>query len=397
MDKADYKDFATKAVHSGQHFDESTGAHIAPMHLTSTYIFTPEKMDRWLNNDREGIYFYTRMGNPTQTSFEEKLAALECMEAGLVAASGMSAIAMALMAATGAGDHIISTKPVYGGTYNLFTRTLPRFGLEVSFVEDFTPAGLEKMVKKNTKVVFFETMHNPCLDVIDMDEVVDWAKGHELMTMVDNTFTTPYLFLPFEHGIDVSLHSTTKYINGHGDHLGGAMTGTKAFIQDVKGSVYQDIGPCPSPLQCWLGLRGVRTLHLRMEAHCRNAMELAKWLEGNKHVAKVIYPGLPSHKDHALAKKYFTKGYGGMLAFEVRGGYKEARVFLDNVRLAEYGVSLGNLDTLVQHPATMTHAKVPLEERMRTGVTDSLIRVSVGVEGIGDIIEDFDRALSLLP
>lgn len=397
MDKADYKDFATKAVHSGQHFDESTGAHIAPMHLTSTYIFTPEKMDRWLNNDREGIYFYTRMGNPTQTSFEEKLAALECMEAGLVTASGMSAIAMALMAAAGAGDHIISTKPVYGGTYNLFTRTLPRFGLEVSFVEDFTPTGLEKAVKKNTKVVFFETMHNPCLDVIDMDEVVGWAKGHELMTMVDNTFTTPYLFLPFEHGIDVSLHSTTKYINGHGDHLGGAMTGTKAFIQDVKGSVYQDIGPCPSPLQCWLGLRGVRTLHLRMEAHCKNAMELAKWLEGNKHVAKVIYPGLPSHKDHALAKKYFTKGYGGMLAFEVRGGYKEARVFLDNVRLAEYGVSLGNLDTLVQHPATMTHAKVPLEERMRTGVTDSLIRVSVGVEGIGDIIEDFDRALSLLP
>lgn len=396
MDKADYKDFATKAVHSGQHFDESTGAHIAPMHLTSTYIFTPEKMDRWLNNDREGIYFYTRMGNPTQTSFEEKLAALECMEAGLVTASGMSAIAMALMAAAGAGDHIVSTKPVYGGTYNLFTRTLPRFGLEVSFVEDFTPAGLEKAVKKNTKVVFFETMHNPCLDVIDMDEVVGWAKGHELMTMVDNTFTTPYLFLPFEHGIDVSLHSTTKYINGHGDHLGGAMTGTKAFIQDVKGSVYQDIGPCPSPLQCWLGLRGVRTLHLRMEAHCKNAMELAKWLEGNKHVAKVIYPGLPSHKDHALAKKYFTKGYGGMLAFEVRGGYKEARVFLDNVRLAEYGVSLGNLDTLVQHPATMTHAKVPLEERMRTGVTDSLIRVSVGVEGIDDIIEDFDRALNLL-
>ncbi|OQB47735.1 MAG: Cystathionine beta-lyase [Firmicutes bacterium ADurb.Bin153] len=396
MSKGEYKDFATKAVHSGQHYDESTGAHIAPMHLTSTYIFTPEKMDRWVNNDKEGIYFYTRMGNPTQTSFEEKLAALEGMEASLVTGSGMAAVAMALMAVASAGDHIISTKPVYGGTYYLFTRTFPRFGLDVSFVEDFTPAELEKALKKNTKVVFFESMHNPCLDIVDIDGVVEWAKGHKLMTVIDNTFATPYLFQPAEHGIDVSVHSTTKYINGHGDHLGGVVIGSKPYIQEVKGGVYQDIGPCPSPLQCWLGLRGVRTLHLRMESHCKNAMELAKWLEGNEHVAKVIYPGLPSHKDYELAKKYFPKGFGGMLAFEVKGGYKEARTFLDNVRLAEYGVSLGNIDTLVQHPATMTHAKVPLEERIRMGVTDSLIRVSVGVEGIGDIIADFERALDFL-
>lgn len=396
MSSNKYKDFATKAVHAGQHFDETTGAHVTPLHLTSTYIFTPEKMDRWVAGDKEGIYFYTRMGNPTQTELNDKIAELEGAEAGLITSSGMAAIAMAIMAVAGAGDHIISTKQLYGGTYYLFTRTFSKLNIDVTFLEDFNQETLDKALKPNTKMIFLESMHNPCLDIVDIDTVVAWAKKHKLITMMDNTFTTPYLFKPLEHGIDVSLHSTTKYLNGHGDHIGGALVGTKTFIEEVKNTVYCDIGPVPSPFQCWLGLRGIRTLHLRMEAHCRNAMKLAEWLQGHKNVTKVLYPGLPSHRDHALAEKYFRNGFGGMLSFEVKGGYKEARLFLDNVKLAQYGVSLGTVDTLVQHPATMTHSKVPLAERIKTGVTDGLIRVSVGIEGIDDIIDDFAGALCYL-
>jgi len=396
MNNSKSSGFATKAVHAGQHFDETTGAHVAPLHLTSTYIFTPEKMDRWIAGDRDGIYFYTRMGNPTQTELNEKIAELEGAENGLITSSGMAAISMAILAVVKSGDHIISTKSIYGGTYYLFTRTFARFNIDVTLLDDFCPDSLEKAMRPNTKLIFFESMHNPCLDIIDIDPVVEWAKKHRLVTMIDNTFTTPYLFKPIEHGIDVSLHSTTKYLNGHGDHIGGALVGNKQFIEDVKNSVYCDIGPVPSPFQCWLGLRGIRTLHLRMEAHCRNAMKLSEWLETQQNVVEVLYPGLPSHKNHQLARKYFSNGFGGMLAFKVKGEYKEARVFLENVKLAQYGVSLGTVDTLVQHPATMTHSKVPLAERIRTGVTDNLIRVSVGIENIEDIIEDFASALGCL-
>ncbi|MDY0019076.1 MAG: PLP-dependent aspartate aminotransferase family protein [Anaerolineae bacterium] len=388
--------FATKAVHAGQHPDHETGALVSPMYLTSTYVFTPETKRRYLSGDKEGIFTYGRSRNPTQNAFQEKIARLEGGEAALAAGSGMAAISLAVLGMVHSGDHLICCRTVYGGTYALFTKIFEDLKIEVTFLPTMDEASLEKAWQPNTKLVYMESMLNPTLEVLDVPAIVAWARRKGIPTMIDNTFTTPYLFRPLEHGVDVVVHSTTKYINGHGDHVGGMIVGSADYMETLRSSIYQELGPVPSPFACWLGLRGLKTLHLRMRAHCENAMALARWLETHPNVEVVIYPGLASHPQHLLAASLFENGYGGMVAFTVPGGVEETQVVLDHMEMAYDAVSLGDLDTLIEHPATMTHGKIPPEERVKMGLPDNLIRVSVGVEDIDDIIADFDQALRCL-
>ncbi|MCE1252987.1 MAG: PLP-dependent aspartate aminotransferase family protein [Anaerolineae bacterium] len=386
--------FATKAVHAGQHPEHETGALVSPMFLTSTYVFTPEKMDRYLAGDKAGIFTYGRSRNPTQNSFQEKVAALECGEAALATASGMAAISLAILGFVHSGDHVISCRTVYGGTYALFTKIFEEMKIEVTFLPEMTEAALEKAYRPNTKMVYMESILNPTIEILDIPMITRWAKSKGIVSMIDNTFTSPFIFRPIEQlGIDVVVHSTTKYINGHGDHIGGVIVGKADYIESLRSSIYQELGPVPSPFACWLGLRGLKTLHLRMRAHCENAMTLAKWLEANPKVEKVNYPGLESHPQHALAKSLFNGYYSGMLNFSVAGGLKEAQKVINSLQMAYYAVSLGDLDTLVEHPATMTHGKIAPAERVKMGSPDNMIRISAGIEDVEDIIADLDQAL----
>ena len=385
--------FATKAVHAGQHPEHETGALVSPMFLTSTYVFTPEKMERYLSGDKEGIFTYGRSRNPTQNSFQEKIAALEGGEAALATGSGMAAISLAILGFVHSGDHIISCGTVYGGTYALFNKIFEELKIEVTFLPVMTEETLEQAFRPNTKMVYMESILNPTIDILDVPMIIKWAKSKGIVSMIDNTFTSPYIFRPIEWGVDVVVHSTTKYINGHGDHIGGAIVGKADYIEKIRSSVYQELGPVPSPFACWLGLRGLKTLHLRMRAHSENALALARWLEDHPKVINVKYPGLESHPQHALAESMFHGVYSGMLNFSIAGGLKEAQKLINNLQMAYYAVSLGDLDTLVEHPATMTHGKIAPAERILMGVPDNMIRVSVGVEDIEDIIADFAQAL----
>lgn len=385
--------FGTKAVHAGQQPDKDTGALNSPLFLTSTFVFTPEKMERYLSGNKEGIFTYGRSRNPTQNSFQEKIAALENAPAALATSSGMAAITLAILSFVHPGDHIISVKTIYGGTHALFTKIFKELKIEITFVDSLSEEELFKAKKANTKLIYIESILNPTLEVPDIPTAVDFAKRNGLKVIVDNTFTTPYLFKPYEIGVDIIVHSTTKYINGHGDHLGGIILGDKDYIENIRSGIYQEFGPVPSPFACWLGLRGVKTLHLRMRQHCENADKFARWLKGNPYVENVIYPGLEEHPQHELVKKLFKNGFGGMVSFTVKGGLKDAQRVINNLKMAHYAVSLGDLDTLVQHPATMTHGKIAKEERLKMGIPDNMIRVSVGVEEIEDIIEDFEQAL----
>jgi methionine-gamma-lyase len=395
MDTNDKK-FATRAVHAGQHPDHDTGALVAPMYLTSTYVFTPEKMERYMNGDKEGIYTYGRSRNPTQNMFQEKIASLEGAEMALATSSGMAAISNALLGCVHAGDHLISCKTVYGGTFALFTSIFPELHIEVTFLEEMTKEALDAAKRPNTKAVYLETILNPTLEVLDLQPVFDWARANNVRSFVDNTFTTPYLYRPIEHGADVVVHSTTKYINGHGDHIGGAIVCDAVYQEKLRSTVYQEFGPVPSPFACWLGLRGLKTLHLRMRGHCENAMKLAEWLEQHPKVTSVAYPGLKSHPQHELAARQFENGFGGMIGFCVKGGIREAQQVINHMGMAYYAVSLGDLDTLVEQPATMTHGKMTPEARAAMGIQDSYIRISVGVEDVEDIIADIDAALATI-
>ncbi|AEE90637.1 Cystathionine gamma-lyase [Tepidanaerobacter acetatoxydans Re1] len=386
--------FATKAVHAGQHGDPVTGAVVSPMFMTSTYEYTPEKMARYLAGDKKGIFTYGRSRNPTQNELQNKICALSGGEAALVTASGMSAISLALLSCVHSGDHVISCSTVYSGTYNLFTKIFEELNIEVTFLEEMTEEALEKALKPNTKVLYAESVYNPTLVVSDLKFIAEWAKSKGVISMIDNTFMSPYLLRPLEYGIDVVVHSTTKYLNGHGDLIGGVIISNKDFIENIRSSIYQELGPTPSPFSCWLMLRGMKTLHIRMREHCSNAMTIAKWLEKQDKIEKVIYPGLESHPQHELAKKQFgAKGYGGMVSFVVKGGMEGATRFISNIKLAKYCVSLGDLDTMIQQPATMTHGKISPTERERMGIPDGMIRLSVGIEDSEDIIHDLEQAL----
>lgn len=393
MDDLRKAGFATQAVHAGQEPDPLTGALSTPIYQTSTFVFPNVDVGAARFAGEEKGYIYTRLGNPTQAALEEKMAVLENGEAALALASGMAAVSAAIMALVQAGDHLISDETVYGCTHAFISHMLTKFGVEVTFVDASDPRNVEAAMRPNTKVVYVETPCNPTLKLIDLRTVAEIAHRSGAQVIVDNTFMSPYYQRPLELGCDVVIHSATKYIGGHGDVIAGIIVGRKEYIDTVRGTTLKDIGGVISPFDAWLLLRGLKTLHLRAERCNDNALQVAQWLEAQPQVERVYYPGLPSHPQHELAKRQMY-GFGGMIAFELKGGLDAGKTVMNSVRLCRLAVSLGDVDTLIQHPASMTHSPVPREERLKAGISDGLVRLSCGVEDVRDIIADLAQALA---
>ncbi len=386
------KGFNTKAIHAGQKPCPVTGAHVTPIYQTSTFVFKDvDQGARRFAGEEEG-YIYTRLGNPTLTELEAKVAALEGGEAAIGAASGMAAISTALVTLLKKGDHIVAGDALYGCTHSFISEILPQYGIEVTMVDTSDLKNIENAMKPNTKVIYVETPANPTMKLVDLKGASDIAHKYGAIIIVDNTFMSPYLQRPIEHGVDVVVHSATKYIGGHGDVLAGLIIGPKELIDTMRIPYLKDFGGILSPFDAWLLLRGLKTLGVRMERHCANAQKVAEYLEKHPLIDKVYYPGLPSHPQYELAKKQMD-GFGGMMSFELKGGLKAGKVLMNSVKMITLAVSLGCVDSLIQHPASMTHSPVPREERLKAGITDGQVRLSVGIEDVEDIIADLDQAL----
>lgn len=375
--------FATTAIHAGQEPDPTTGAVIVPLYQTSTYA-------------QEGLgkhkgFEYARTQNPTRLAVEKNLAALEGARFGYAFASGMAAIDTTLRLVK-AGEHVIVSDNTYGGTFRLFNRVLSDYGIEFSFVDTTDALNIESAIKPNTKMVFLETPTNPVMSVTDLQAVSEIAHASGAIVVCDNTFMSPALQRPLEHGCDIVLHSTTKYLNGHSDSVGGVVITNDEAIAERLAFLQNSVGAIISPFDSWLILRGTKTLALRMKAHDENGRQVAAFLAEHPKVQKVYYPGLTSHPQHELAARQQT-GFGGMISFET-GSLENAKKVLEAVKLCILAESLGGVETLISHPATMTHASVPIEKRNQLGITDGLVRVSVGIEDVEDIIADLDQALN---
>ncbi len=374
--------FATTAIHAGQEPDPTTGAVTVPIYQTSTYA-------------QEGLgkhkgYEYARTQNPTRSALEKNIAALEGARFGFAFASGMAAID-AVLRLVKAGDHVIVSDNTYGGTFRLFSRILANYNIEFDFVDTSDASNVEAALKPNTKMVFLETPTNPVMIVTDLQAVSDIAHKAGARVVCDNTFMSPYLQRPIEFGVDIVVHSTTKYLNGHSDGVGGVAVLNDEQDAEWLGFVQNGVGAILSPFDSWLVLRGTKTLALRMEQHDRSGRAVAAFLEEHPKVQKLYYPGSLSHRQHDLAKRQ-QRGFGGMVAFDV-GSLQAARTVLESVKLCTLAESLGGVETLISHPLTMTHASVLPETRARLGITEGLVRISVGIEDTDDIIEDLDQAL----
>ncbi|MDO8550754.1 MAG: cystathionine gamma-synthase [Ignavibacteria bacterium] len=374
--------FSTDAIHAGQKPDEVTGAVITPIYQTSTYA--QEELGK-----NKG-YEYGRTHNLTRSSLEINVATLEKGKYGIAFSSGLAAT-HALMALLKAGDHVIVTNNVYGGTYRLFELIMKDFGLEFSWVDTSNTENITRALKSNTKMIFVETPTNPMLILTDLEAVGKISKEHKLILIVDNTFMSPYFQNPLSFGIDIVLHSQTKYLNGHSDVIGGILITNDSKIHDRLRYIQNAVGSIPSPFDCWLILRSTKTLAIRMDRHNSNAMKIAKHLEKVSYVKKVYYPGLESHPQHNLAKKQMS-GFGGMISIDL-GDIELAKKLLKNVKIFTLAESLGGVESLISHPASMTHASVPKAEREKYGFTDSLVRLSVGIEDVEDLIEDIEQAI----
>ncbi|MCE7068369.1 cystathionine gamma-synthase [Dyadobacter sp. CY326] len=376
--------FATKAIHAGVEPDPTTGAIMTPIYQTSTYVQeSPGK--------HKG-YEYSRTHNPTRTALQNALAALENGKHGICYASGLAATD-AVLKLYRPGDEIIATNDIYGGTYRIMKRIYEPFCLTFKFVDMSNMANIEAAVSEKTKMIWIETPTNPLLKIVDIKAITSICRKRGIHSVVDNTFASPYLQNPLDMEADIVMHSVTKYLGGHSDTVMGALVTNDdalakelAFIQNASGAV-------PGPQDCFLVLRGLKTLHIRMQRHCENAMEVAKWLEAHPKVSKVYYPGLPAHPGHELASRQM-RGYGGMLSFELKGDvYDEAVKTMENLKVFSLGESLGGVESLCTHPASMTHASIPKEERLKTGLKDTLIRLSVGIEDVEDLIADLEQAI----
>lgn len=394
MGKKNHADlgFATRAVHVGSESCPVTGAHATPIYQTSTFVF--ENVDqgaRRFAGEEQG-YIYTRLGNPTQRALEEKIASLEGGDDAIICGSGMAAVSGIFFALVEQGDHIISSDSIYGCTHSFLAEMLPKYGIETTFVDTTNLAEVEAQIRKNTKIIYIESPANPTLTITDIQEIVAIAKKHNCKVVMDNTFSSPYLQRPLEKGVDVVLHSATKYINGHGDVVAGIIIGDQEFIDHCRGTAIKDIGGIISPFDCYLILRGLKTLPLRVERSVKSAQKIAEFLENHSKVDQVFYPGLKSHPQHELAKKQMD-GFGGMISFELKGGLEAGKILLNNVEICKLAVSLGDVDTLIQHPASMTHSVIPEEERLAAGITNGLVRLSVGIEDVKDLIDDLAHAL----
>ncbi|HID32084.1 MAG TPA: aminotransferase class I/II-fold pyridoxal phosphate-dependent enzyme [bacterium (Candidatus Stahlbacteria)] len=386
-----YMSLETLVVHGGQRPDPQTGAISTPIYQTSTFVFKDPDHGARLFKGEEG-YIYTRLGNPTIETLEKKMAILESTEAGIAFASGMAAIFNVIVSLARSGDHIIVDDTIYGGTYALMTKIIPRLGIEVSIINCSDYDQVEAVIKDKTKIIFFETPSNPTLKVIDIKRIAEIGRRRGIMVVVDNTFATPVLQRPIEHGADIALHSMTKYLSGHGDTIGGVVVGKKGYIDELKSETAIDVGACMTPFNAWLLLRGIKTLYLRIVHHSENAMKVARFLNDHPKVEKVMYPGLEEHPGHDVAKRQMFL-YGGMVAFEIKGGREAGKRLLENLKLCTLAVSLGDTDTLIEHPASMTHSTYSDEECLKFGITPGLIRISVGIENGTEICEDLARGL----
>ena len=374
--------FSTLAIHAGQEPDPTTGALMTPVYLTSTYA------QQELGKNKG--YVYSRVSNPTRTALEKNIAALEGGKHGLGFASGMAAVT-ATMHLLKKGDHVVMSHNVYGGTYRVSQFVLTDFGLLFDYVNTTDLKLVRGAIKRSTRMLFIESPTNPTMEVSDLRGIVRIARERELLTVVDNTFATPYFQKPLKFGVDIIVHSATKYLNGHSDMLGGVIVVNDDRLNDRLRFIQKSVGGVMSPFDAWLCLRGTKTLALRMRKHIENAKEVADFLDKHPKVKKVHYPGLPSHPQHQLAKRQM-EGFGGMISFDV-GDLKTAKKLLKNVRICALAESLGGVESLISHPATMTHASIPAAQRKRIGITDGLVRISVGIEDVEDIIEDLRRAL----
>ena len=378
--------FATRAVHAGQRPDPTTGAVMVPIYATSTYV-----------QESPGVhkgYEYARTQNPTREAFEACVADLENGPAGFAFASGMAAIAT-ILDLLDSGAHVIAGDDLYGGTYRLFERVRKRSaGLAVTFADLSQPAALEAAIRADTRMVWVETPTNPLLRLVDLAAVAAIAKRHGVIAVCDNTFASPYLQRPLDHGFDLVVHSTTKYLNGHSDMVGGvAVVGENTELRERLAFLHNAVGAVSGPFDSFLALRGLKTLALRMERHCASAQAVAEFLAAHPKVAQVHYPGLAIHPQHELARRQMG-GFGGMVTAILHGGLVEARRFLERCELFALAESLGGVESLIEHPAIMTHASVPAGDRAARGISDSLIRLSVGIEDAGDLIADLERALA---
>lgn len=377
--------FGTRAIHAGQEPDPATGAIMTPIYATSTYVQKSPGVHKGFE--------YSRTHNPTRFAYERCVADLEGGTRGFAFASGLAAMATTLDLLT-SGDHIVASDDLYGGTFRLFERVRKQSaGLEFTFADLSDSEHLQQVMRPNTRMVWVETPSNPLLKIVDLREIAKLAKERGALTVVDNTFASPYLQRPLEYGCDIVVHSATKYLNGHSDMVGGIVVVANAELAERLAFLQNAVGAIAGPFDSFLALRGLKTLHLRMAQHCRNAHRLAEWLSEHRAVEKVIYPGLPSHPHHQLAASQMD-AFGGMIAIVLKGGVEDARRMLERCRIFALAESLGGVESLIEHPAIMTHASVPAEQRRAAGISDTLIRISVGVEDYEDLRDDLEHALA---
>jgi O-acetylhomoserine (thiol)-lyase len=415
--------FATRQLHAGQLPDPTTGSRAVPIYQTTSYQFKDTEHAANLFALKEFGNIYTRIMNPTTDVLEQRLADLEGGVGALAASSGHGAQTMAILTLCSAGDHIVSSSRLYGGTYNQFNYTFPRIGIDVTFVDPRDPAAFEAAIRPNTKIIYGETLGNPDITVFPFEEVSAIAQAHNIPLMIDSTFATPYLCRPFEWGANIVTHSTTKYLGGHGTTIGGIIVdggnfdwtsgrfpnftepdpsyhglvyadlGAPAFILKARVQILRDIGACQAPFNSWTTLQGIETLSLRMDRHVANAQQVARFLEDHPDVAWVSYPGLASHPDHERAQKYLPKGAGAILGFGIKGGVAAGKAFIENLKLFSHVANVGDAKSLAIHPASTTHSQLSEDELASAGVSPDFIRLSIGIEDIDDILWDLDQAL----
>ncbi|BDG37227.1 Methionine gamma-lyase [Parageobacillus caldoxylosilyticus] len=415
----------TLAVHAGQVPDPTTLSRAVPIYQTSSFVFNDSQHAADLFSLKEEGYIYTRIINPTNDVFEKRVAALEGGVGALALSSGQAAVFYSIINIASAGDEIVSSSSIYGGTYNLFAHTLPKFGITVKFVDSTDPKNFERAITSKTKALFAETIGNPKCDVLDIEAVAEIAHNHSIPLIVDNTIPSPYLLRPIDFGADIVVHSATKFIGGHGTSIGGIIVdsgkfdwkksgkfpeftepdpsyhgliyteaaGEAAYITKARVQLLRDLGAALSPFNAFLFLQGLETLHLRLERHSQNALEVAKFLEKEAAVESVSYPGLESHPSYELAKKYLPKGQGAIVTFEIKGGVEAGKKLINSVQLFSHLANIGDSKSLIIHPASTTHQQLSSEEQLAAGVTPGLIRLSVGTEAIDDILYDLKQAI----
>tara|TARA_B100000809_G_scaffold259755_1_gene305357 strand:- start:534 stop:1703 length:1170 start_codon:yes stop_codon:yes gene_type:complete len=384
------KHFATEAIRT-QTERSQFSEHSTPLYLTSSFVFEDAEEMRASFAEEKERNLYSRFSNPNTTEFVDKIVSMEGAEAGYAFATGMSAIFSTFAALLNAGDHVVSCRSVFGSTHSMFTKFLPKWNIETSYFKVNEVDLVESLIKENTKILYIETPTNPAVDILDLDLIGKIAKKHKLIFVVDNCFSTPYLQQPIKFGADLVIHSATKLIDGQGRVLGGVTVGNKELMREIY-LFARNTGPAMSPFNAWVLSKSLETLAIRVEKHAENALKVATFLEGSEHVQLVKYPFLKSHPQYAVAKNQMQLG-GNVVAFEIKGGIEAGRTFLDNIKMCSLSANLGDTRTIVTHPSSTTHGRLSEEDRLEVGITDGLVRVSVGLENVEDIIEDIEQAL----